>query len=258
MMSRRWDGDARSAARLIAGARAAGQARRCAPGSRSGSAGLAHLLALSGRRRRAAAFRLRGIAERQSGRGAVAGAAAAAGGRPRHDRLRPRRDPAAAGDAAGRGQAGHAAAQARLRDLREAVRAGPDQGRARARGRRRARRTRDSPPPRRASRARLRSAPGQRARDPRRSGATAGAATGRASWSTWRRRRARPSTCSPRARRRSGRCRCRSRSTARRRGLQRFMFELDGAPPGAKYEGALISLTAVTAADAIEVPIHLD
>jgi DsbC/DsbD-like thiol-disulfide interchange protein len=41
-------------------------------------------------------------------------------------------------------------------------------------------------------------------------------------------------------------------------GLQRFMFELDGAPPGAKYEGALINLTAVTDGDAIEVPIHLD
>jgi DsbC/DsbD-like thiol-disulfide interchange protein len=41
-------------------------------------------------------------------------------------------------------------------------------------------------------------------------------------------------------------------------GLQRFMFELDGAPPDAKYEGALINLTAVTDGDAIEVPIHLD
>jgi DsbC/DsbD-like thiol-disulfide interchange protein len=41
-------------------------------------------------------------------------------------------------------------------------------------------------------------------------------------------------------------------------GLQRFVLELDGAPPGAKYEGALISLTAVTDGDAIEVPIHLD
>jgi DsbC/DsbD-like thiol-disulfide interchange protein len=41
-------------------------------------------------------------------------------------------------------------------------------------------------------------------------------------------------------------------------GLQRFMFELDGAPPDAKYEGALINLTVVTDGDAIEVPIHLD
>jgi DsbC/DsbD-like thiol-disulfide interchange protein len=41
-------------------------------------------------------------------------------------------------------------------------------------------------------------------------------------------------------------------------GLQRFMFELDGAPPGVKYEGARVNLTAVTDGDAIEVPIHLD
>jgi DsbC/DsbD-like thiol-disulfide interchange protein len=40
--------------------------------------------------------------------------------------------------------------------------------------------------------------------------------------------------------------------------LQRFMLELDGAPPGVKYEGARISLTAVSESDAIEVPIHLD
>jgi DsbC/DsbD-like thiol-disulfide interchange protein len=41
-------------------------------------------------------------------------------------------------------------------------------------------------------------------------------------------------------------------------GLRRFALELDGAPPGAKYEGALINLTAVTDGAAIEVPIHLD
>ncbi|HEY6255917.1 MAG TPA: protein-disulfide reductase DsbD domain-containing protein [Xanthobacteraceae bacterium] len=41
-------------------------------------------------------------------------------------------------------------------------------------------------------------------------------------------------------------------------GLKRFMFELDGAPPDTKYEGALLSLTAVVDGDAIEVPIHLD
>src|SRR5436190_9002431 len=34
-------------------------------------------------------------------------------------------------------------------------------------------------------------------------------------------------------------------------GLQRFAFDLDGAPPGAKYEGAHITITAVTADDAI-------
>jgi DsbC/DsbD-like thiol-disulfide interchange protein len=41
-------------------------------------------------------------------------------------------------------------------------------------------------------------------------------------------------------------------------GLQRFMFELDGAPPDAKYAGVLISLTAVSDDEAIEVAIHLD
>ena len=41
-------------------------------------------------------------------------------------------------------------------------------------------------------------------------------------------------------------------------GLRRFRLELEGAPPGVKYEGALINLTAVTDGDAIEVPIHLD
>ena len=41
-------------------------------------------------------------------------------------------------------------------------------------------------------------------------------------------------------------------------GLQRFMLELDGAPPDAKYEGSLVRLTVVTASEAIEVPIHLD
>jgi len=41
-------------------------------------------------------------------------------------------------------------------------------------------------------------------------------------------------------------------------GLRRFAFELDGAPPGAKYEGAAITLTAVAGEQAIEVATHLD
>jgi DsbC/DsbD-like thiol-disulfide interchange protein len=41
-------------------------------------------------------------------------------------------------------------------------------------------------------------------------------------------------------------------------GLKRFTFDLDGAPPGAKYEGALITLTAVGEQGAIEVTTHLD
>jgi DsbC/DsbD-like thiol-disulfide interchange protein len=41
-------------------------------------------------------------------------------------------------------------------------------------------------------------------------------------------------------------------------GGQRFAFDLEGAPPGAKYEGARITLTAVTGTDAIEVASRLD
>ncbi len=41
-------------------------------------------------------------------------------------------------------------------------------------------------------------------------------------------------------------------------GLKRFAFELDGAPPGAKYQGARITLTAVAGEQAIEVAIRLD
>ena len=36
-------------------------------------------------------------------------------------------------------------------------------------------------------------------------------------------------------------------------GLQRFAFELDGAPPGASYDNLIITLTAVTPTAAIEV-----
>jgi DsbC/DsbD-like thiol-disulfide interchange protein len=41
-------------------------------------------------------------------------------------------------------------------------------------------------------------------------------------------------------------------------GLKRFTFELDGAPPDTKYEGALLRLTAVADGEAIEVPFRLD
>ncbi len=41
-------------------------------------------------------------------------------------------------------------------------------------------------------------------------------------------------------------------------GVQRFAFELDGAPPGAKYDGATITLTAVAGDAAIEVATRLD
>jgi DsbC/DsbD-like thiol-disulfide interchange protein len=41
-------------------------------------------------------------------------------------------------------------------------------------------------------------------------------------------------------------------------GLQRFAFALDGAPPGTKYHGARLTLTAVAGQTAIEVAIRLD
>jgi hypothetical protein len=41
-------------------------------------------------------------------------------------------------------------------------------------------------------------------------------------------------------------------------GLQRFAFDLDGAPPGAKYDGARVTLTAVAGDGAIEVATDLD
>ena len=66
-----------------------------------------------------------------------------------------------------------------------------------------------------------------------------------------------PSTCSPKGRRRSGRCRCRSRSPARRRAAA-LRFRLDGLPPGAKPDGATLRLTAVSGDKAIEVGFRLD
>jgi DsbC/DsbD-like thiol-disulfide interchange protein len=41
-------------------------------------------------------------------------------------------------------------------------------------------------------------------------------------------------------------------------GLQRFAFVLDGLPPGASADGALLTLTLVTGGGAIEVSTHLD
>ena len=38
----------------------------------------------------------------------------------------------------------------------------------------------------------------------------------------------------------------------------RFAFELDGAPPGGKYRGALVTLTATAGGNAIEVTTRLD
>lgn len=41
-------------------------------------------------------------------------------------------------------------------------------------------------------------------------------------------------------------------------GLHRFAFELDGAPPGGKYRGVLVTLTATAGGNAIEVTTRLD
>jgi DsbC/DsbD-like thiol-disulfide interchange protein len=41
-------------------------------------------------------------------------------------------------------------------------------------------------------------------------------------------------------------------------GLQRFAFELDGLPPGAKPNGALLRLTAVSGSEAVEAAFRLD
>jgi DsbC/DsbD-like thiol-disulfide interchange protein len=41
-------------------------------------------------------------------------------------------------------------------------------------------------------------------------------------------------------------------------GMRRFTFVLDGLPPGAHAEGAMLTLTAVSPNDAIEVEAHLD
>ncbi len=40
--------------------------------------------------------------------------------------------------------------------------------------------------------------------------------------------------------------------------IRRFTFDLDGLPPGAKADGATLTFTAVSPADAIEVEAHLD
>jgi DsbC/DsbD-like thiol-disulfide interchange protein len=41
-------------------------------------------------------------------------------------------------------------------------------------------------------------------------------------------------------------------------GMRRYIFELDGLPPGAKAEGATLKITAVSPTDAIEVEARLD
>ncbi len=73
-----------------------------------------------------------------------------------------------------------------------------------------------------------------------------------------RRRRLPAPICSPRGRRRNGRCRCRPLIAGAPAGMHRFAFALDGAPPGAKFQGAQLRFTAVAGPEAIEVVIRLD
>jgi DsbC/DsbD-like thiol-disulfide interchange protein len=40
--------------------------------------------------------------------------------------------------------------------------------------------------------------------------------------------------------------------------MRRFMLDIDGLPPGAHIEGAMLTITAVSGSDAIEVATHLD
>ena len=40
--------------------------------------------------------------------------------------------------------------------------------------------------------------------------------------------------------------------------MRRFIFDLDGLPPGAQAAGAALTFTAVSPRDAIEVEAHLD
>ena len=84
------------------------------------------------------------------------------------------------------------------------------------------------------------------------------ASQGPAHSSTLRLRQAPWSMYSSKGRIRTGRSRCRTPAEEASGGLRRFAFDLDGAPPGGKYDGALITITAVTADDAIEVvaPLH--
>ena len=71
--------------------------------------------------------------------------------------------------------------------------------------------------------------------------------------------RCRASTCSPKARPPTGRCRCPSRSRGAPAGMQRFAFELDGLPPAPRPKGAALKLTAVAGTTRpIEVVFRLD
>ena len=140
-------------------------------------------------------------------------------------------------------QAGGAASQARLCDVREAVRAGRRPQRTGARPAAAHRRMLRSPPPRRACRSRSRLGEGGdlAIRSVRREH---GAAQGRASSSTSRRPRGRGPVCRG-ADASNGRCRCRRRSKARRPACSASCSNSTARRPATSYEGAALTLTAV-------------
>ncbi len=89
--------------------------------------------------------------------------------------------------------------------------------------------------------------------DPRQRGATA-----RASSSMSRRPMARRSNCSPKARRRIGRCPSRHPSRARQPASSVLPSSSTGFRPIRRPDGATLTLTAVAGEQAIEVPYRLD
>ena len=176
-------------------------------------------------------------------------------GRRHLDRIFGRRHLSAARRAAGCGQAGRAAAAAAICDLRKAVRAGRRPQRADAAGRPRL-------AGRRADRGRRPRAEaagagrGRRACRSARCGASAATATRSAPWSTSQGLPA--SICSWKDRRQQWALPVPTPIAGAPAGLQRFVFELDGAPTGESYQGALLTLTAVRPRPPIEVTTRLD
>ena len=102
---------------------------------------------------------------------------------------------------------------------------------------------------------RLKPGRGRRPVDPL-GAARAGVGARHASWSMSRAPPA--SICSWKGRRSNGRLPVPTPIDGAPPGLQRFVFELDGAPSGESYQGALLTLTAVTPGRSIEVTTRLD
>jgi DsbC/DsbD-like thiol-disulfide interchange protein len=252
----RWDGDARSAIRLIAGSSPAGKTAPLRAGIEIRlKPGWHTYWRYPGGRRRAAALRLWGIAEPQGGRGHVARAAAHPGGEPGGDRVYRRHHPAACDPAAKRGEARGAASQARLCGVREVVRAAEGKGELVLAG---GPSSHDTALAAAAARVPQKAALGQGStiaiKSVRREDGAARprivvdvAAPSGASVALFAEGPA-PDWALP----------VPTPIEGAPAGLQRFAFELDGAPPGAKYNGAAVTLTAVAGDAAIEVATHLD